>query len=398
MPSSSTPPSRDTPGASRSWRLALAGSGLLVVAGLLAFYYASRTARRAPADDAHAVTVTILDGGVCDPAEITVPAGRTRFSIVNRSTRALEWEILDGVMVVDERENIAPGITQTLAVKLRPGEFAITCGLLSSPRGRLVVTPSAASAAEAARPPLVEYVGMLAEYRVYLVTTAGELERAVRALGEAVAAGDRERARTLYAPAHQAYLRLSPIAELFADLDTRINARPEYFELRERDPRYAGFHRIAGVLFGADELPQVAVDALAADVAELRTRLRSLDIPPERLAAAAARALRRTADNLPAAGEDRGNPAERAGLQGVRDGAGRIAELLGPLLAQAAPALHERLQRQFAELDRALGAPPAGGAAAAAEPLQDAQRQTLAQAFRAAADSLEQVNAALGLE
>ena len=30
-------------------------------------------------------------------------------------------------MVVDERENIAPGFSQTLTVKLQPGEFDITC-------------------------------------------------------------------------------------------------------------------------------------------------------------------------------------------------------------------------------------------------------------------------------
>jgi iron uptake system component EfeO len=73
------------------------------------------------------VTVTIHPNA-CEPNEITVPAGRTTFTIVNQSNRALEWEILDGVMVVEERENIAPGFSQTMTVKLQPGEFAITCG------------------------------------------------------------------------------------------------------------------------------------------------------------------------------------------------------------------------------------------------------------------------------
>ncbi len=57
------------------------------------------------------------------PNAITVPAGRSTFTIVNNSDRALEWEILDGVMVVEERENIVPGFSQTLQAKLKAGDL-----------------------------------------------------------------------------------------------------------------------------------------------------------------------------------------------------------------------------------------------------------------------------------
>ena len=76
-----------------------------------------------------------IAGKVCEPNALIVPAGRATFRIVNQSDRAVEWEILDGVMVVAERENIAPGISQTLTAKLVPGTYEITCGLLEqSPR------------------------------------------------------------------------------------------------------------------------------------------------------------------------------------------------------------------------------------------------------------------------
>lgn len=42
----------------------------------------------------------------------SVNAGKTQFIIQNHSQKALEWEILKGVMVVEERENIAPGFSQ----------------------------------------------------------------------------------------------------------------------------------------------------------------------------------------------------------------------------------------------------------------------------------------------
>ena len=92
----------------------------------MAFYYAS-VAMRNRTTAADGLTVTIA-GKACDPNELTVPAGRRTFRIVNQSDRAVEWEILDGVMVVAERENIAPGITQTLTAKLVPGKYEITCG------------------------------------------------------------------------------------------------------------------------------------------------------------------------------------------------------------------------------------------------------------------------------
>ncbi|MBN8756419.1 MULTISPECIES: iron uptake system protein EfeO [Variovorax] len=395
--SSSSPDNK--PSTSNLMRAAVAGSALLVVAGLAAFWYASNEARKAPPKTAdNAVTVTI-QGNACDPNEITVPAGRTTFTIVNKSNRALEWEILDGVMVVEERENIAPGFSQTMTVKLQPGEFAITCGLLSNPRGKLVVTPSAASDAEAARPSLVNYVGALAEYQTFLRLEAGSLEDAVSALSEAIKAGDLQQARALYTPAHQAYKRIEPMAELFADLDTRINARADYFEKREADAGFTGFHRIEYALYSQNDVKGLApvVDKLAGDIGALKERLRGLNMPPERLAGSASKLLRRVADNLPAGGEDHYGHAEVANLQGTYEGTKKISELLQPLLVKAAPALQKSVDERFAAFDAAL-APYREGDGFKSAPLDEAQRKALAEPVRALAEELGKVNAALGLE
>lgn len=380
-------------------RVAVGASALLVVAGLAAFWYASNQARKAPPKAVdHAVTVTIR-GNACDPNEITVPAGRTTFTIVNQSNRALEWEILDGVMVVEERENIAPGFSQTMTVKLSPGDFAITCGLLSNPRGKLHVTPSEASLAEEARPSLVNYVGALAEYQVFLRLEAATLDDAVRALADAVKAGDLAQARALYAPAHQAYKRIEPMAELFADLDARINARADYFEKREADPGFSGFHRIEYALYGQGDAKALApvLEKLLADTETLQARLRELSVPPERLASAASKLLRRVADNLPAGGEDHYGHAELVNLQGSYEGTKKIADLLQPLLVKAAPAQQKAVDERFAAFDAAL-APYRAGEGFQPAPLDDAQRQALAVRVRALAEELGKVNAALGLE
>lgn len=85
------------------------------------------------------VAVTVTDKG-CEPNTLAVSAGKTVFKIKNASNRAIEWEILQGNMVVEERENIIPGFVQNISATLQAGEYGITCGLLSNPKGTLNVT------------------------------------------------------------------------------------------------------------------------------------------------------------------------------------------------------------------------------------------------------------------
>jgi iron uptake system component EfeO len=111
------------------------------------------------ADDLPQVTVTITDKG-CEPAALTVNAGKTVFLIKNDSSRRIEWEILQGVMVVDERENIVPGFVQKITTTLDSGSYGMTCGLLSNPKGTLTVTAkSGALERPAFAPPSLAAVG-----------------------------------------------------------------------------------------------------------------------------------------------------------------------------------------------------------------------------------------------
>lgn len=61
----------------------------------------------ANAADVTQVKVTVTDKQ-CEPMTITVNAGKTQFIIQNHSQKALEWEILKGVMVVEERKISPP--------------------------------------------------------------------------------------------------------------------------------------------------------------------------------------------------------------------------------------------------------------------------------------------------
>ncbi|SRY17217.1 inactive ferrous ion transporter periplasmic protein EfeO [Escherichia coli] len=182
----------------------------------------------ANAADVPQVKVTVTDKQ-CEPMTITVNAGKTQFIIQNHSQKALEWEILKGVMVVEERENIAPGFSQKMTANLQPGEYDMTCGLLTNPKGKLIVKGEATADA-AQSDALLSLGGAITAYKAYVMAETTQLVTDTKAFTDAIKAGDIEKAKALYAPTRQHYERIEPIAELFSDLDGSIDAREDDYE------------------------------------------------------------------------------------------------------------------------------------------------------------------------
>lgn len=380
----------------RATTLALAGAGLLVVLGLAAFWYAARTAVPEPTDGAIAVTVT---DAACEPAELTVPAGRTTFRIHNASDRALEWEILDGVMVVAERENITPGLNATLTERLKPGTYAITCGLLSNPRGTLTVTATAESEAAKAQPETRAFIGPLSEYRVYLGRRASELVEATAALHDRIGAGDLEGAKAAWLAARQPWRQMAPVSGRVADLAESMDPLADYLAGREQDPAFTGFHRIEYGLWSAgstDGLVPVA-ERLSADAAALKDRLKGLDVAPADLAGNAADLAARVADQATGAQAPYSH-ADLAEFSADLDGIAKSALLVDPLAAEADPAASEALRDALGQARATLDGFKAGDAFPSYEAVDAAGRARIAAAFAAVATAAEAINPAIGLE
>lgn len=340
-------------------RIGLVLAVLLLVAAGAAFYYASRVSDKARHADAEGKIQVAINSKSCEPNELTVPAGRSVFEIINKSDRTVEWEILDGVMVLEERENIAPGFKQTITAKLAPGEYQITCGLLSNPRGKLTVTPSAASDAEKGKKlPLTAFIGALAEYQIYLATEVAEFQKATGDLSAAVTSGNLETAQAAYGPARAAYARIAPVSEAFSDLDTAINARADYFEKREQDPAFGGLHRIEYGLFeqkSADGLAPVA-DKLAQDAGALKERIRALRISPDRMIAGTASALDRFASTAGDTGEDRYAHTDLQAFAGLIEGAAKTADVLRPIVDKVDAKAFEGIDKELAAVKALLSA------------------------------------------
>ncbi|CAH0215685.1 MULTISPECIES: iron uptake system protein EfeO [Pseudomonas] len=384
----------------RALRWAVAGSVIVMIAAGGLFYYASKMAAAKRQSNHDQVLVT-LHPHSCEPNALTVPAGRTSFRIVNRSDRAVEWEILDGVLVVEERENIAPGLSQVINANLLPGDYAITCGLLSNPRGTLHVSPTAASdAAAKARPSMVAFIGPLSEFRVYLSSQSIALIKAVAALEQAIEAGDLSQAQALYVPARAAYQRLAPAAQRLAELDNAINARADYFDKREQDPGFVGFHRLEYALFqqrNLDGLTPVA-QRLSIDVANLKQQLLAQSLPPEQLVSMLVRNLNSLAEVRASSGEEeRYSHTDLNGFAANLDAARKVVDLLRPLLSKSAAELLAKIDSAVTAFDAELNGLKVKDGYASYDTVSAEQRKRIADKAKVLADALDGIDPALGL-
>lgn len=388
------------PPAPSALRWALAGSVMVMIAAGGLFYYASQLAaskRQAHKDE---ISVTIHPHS-CEPNALSVPAGPASFRIVNRSDRAVEWEILDGVLVVEERENIAPGLSQVINARLQPGDYAITCGLLNNPRGTLHVTPTAESDAQAkARPSMVAFIGPLSEFRVYLSSQGTALIKAVSALEQAIRAGDLAQAQALYQPARAAYQRLAPAAQRLGELDNSINARADYFEKREQDPGFVGFHRLEYALFQQRDLSGLAPIAqrLLSDVTTLKQQLLAQSLPPEQLVSLVARSQRSIAEVRAGSGEEeRYSHSDLNGFAANLETTRKVVDLLRPLLAKPAAPLLAQIDSALGALDSQYGALRSAEGYASYDSVGADQRKRIADQAKVLADALDGIDPALGL-
>lgn len=189
-----------------------------------AILLALMTAGAATFAGADPIAVTIADTA-CMPTALTAPAGDVPFVVTNGSSRALEWEILQGVMIVAEREKILPGFKQSLNVTLRAGDCAMTCGLLSNPKGVIAVT--GVQMAEASDP--MELVGPVAEHKVWIRSEADAFVAATAAFTAAVKAGDLARHRAAQWPCD-----VAPLA------DRRLSATAPRLTRRDDAAQHAG--------------------------------------------------------------------------------------------------------------------------------------------------------------
>lgn len=343
------------------------------------------------------VVVAVTDTA-CEPNSLSIPAGKTTFIITNKSNRALEWEILKGVMIVDERENIAPSFNTKLTTVLEAGEYEITCGLLSNPRGKLIVTPNGnvpvintASIEQLATP--------ISEYKKYVLTETKYLVNETEKFVNAVNAGDLNKAKALYAPTRAHYERIEPIAELFVDLDSAIDARADAFKKQEKDPEFMGFHRLEYTLFALNSTKgtKEIADKLLIDVKALEKQITELNFPANKVVGGAAVLIEEIAAGKISGEEERYSHTDLSDFDANIAGSKIIVDLLRPLLEKADSVLLKKVDDNFTAVDNILSKYRQGDTWASYDKLSTADRNALKAPITTLAEDLALLRGLLGL-
>lgn len=206
-----------------------------------------------------AITVT-SSAGACEVSAAEATSGTLAFDVTNEGEDITEFYLLaeDGLRIVGEVENIAPGASRTLTVVAQPGEYFTLCkpGMIGEGVGRSGFSVSGdAVAIDGPDAELKQHAVDL--YAAFVKDQVSQLVPQVEEFAAAYEASDDEAARAAFPDVRAYYERIEPVAEALGDLDPRIDYREVDAVAEGLD--WTGFHRIEKDLW----VP--AQDALNAD-------------------------------------------------------------------------------------------------------------------------------------
>ena len=220
----------------RTWgAVAALGATALVLAGCVA---------KTDVAASDALTVTSTDTS-CDVSTAKAASGTLTFSVSNSGSQVTEFYLLasDGLRIVGEVENIAPGASRTLTVTAQPGDYFTLCkpGMVGDGVGRAAFAVSG-DAVTATGDDAEQKQKAVDLYAAFVKDQVEQLVPAVATFVAAYEAGDDDKARTLFPTTRAFYERIEPVAESLGDLDPRIDYREVDAVAEGLD--WTGFHRI----------------------------------------------------------------------------------------------------------------------------------------------------------
>ena len=321
------------------------------VAGLAAVLSGCVGAGTAGGSDALRVTGT---DDACRSSTGSVDAGVRTVTFHNTGGQESEIYVLrpDG-SAVGERENVGPGLTVQLTVELAPGAYTLRCrpGMVGKGHVAPLTVTGVAASASASRDPRVD--AALAAYRSYVEEQAQRSLDGAKELAAAVTAGDLARARTAYPASRVGWERVEPVAESFGDLDPKIDLREADLESGRT---WTGWHVLEKGIFQAGSTQGLApvADRLVADLVDLRSRVRTVEITGTGMANGAVELLDEVSKSKITGEEEAFSHTDLVDVQANVAGARQVVELLRPVLGTKDAALLTELDTRFTALQKVL--------------------------------------------
>jgi iron uptake system component EfeO len=327
----------------------------------------------------------------CDVDASELEAGTHEFAVTNSGSKVTEFYVYaEGDRVMAEVENIAPGLSRELLVELPAGEYEAACkpGMIGDGiRNALTVTGEAATLSED------ESLAQAAEdYQRYVQSQTAALTEQTTAFVEAVKAGDVEGAKALFPVARTYWERIEPVAEIFGDLDPRIDGR-EGDQAEGED--FTGYHRIEQALWETGDVADMGpyADQLLADVEEIVALANETTLDPLQLANGAKALLDEVATGKITGEEDRYSHTDLWDFAANLEGSQAAVQALRPYLEEADPELVAEIDERFADAEAELEQYRSGDGWQLHDQLRQEQLKGLSDSITALTDSVSQVAA-----
>lgn len=252
-------------------------------------------------------------------------------------------------------------------------------------------TTEATSAAQQKSSPEAETA--VAVYREYLEENTAELVAATEPFVAAVVAGDLAEAKSLYPAARIPYERIEPVADSFASLDPRIDARENDVAADE----FEGFHRIEKALWeeGTTKGMAPVAEQLLADVEELERRVKSVDLDAVQIANGANELLGEVSSSKITGEEERYSHIDLVDFEANVEGSEAAFEAVKALLDEADPDLAGEIEADFKMVFNSLQPYRTADGFVSYTELTKADTKKLAVAIDTLAEQLSQVPAAI---
>lgn len=299
----------------------------------------------------------------CDVSAKKAPSGNVVFSVKNDGSKVTEFYLLasDGLQIIGEVENIAPGLKRDLVVKPAPGKYFTACkpGMVGQGvRNAFTVTDSGADLSpKGDDKKLASTAGK--GYALYVKDQTEQLLTKTRKFVKLYKAGDDDGARKLYADARVHWERIEPVAESFGDLDPKMDLREADLE---KGQKWTGWHRIEKDLWppkkGYTKLTKgqrgTFADQLLKDTTTLYKRTRTMKFSATDIANGSKGLLDEVATGKVTGEEETWSHTDLWDFQANVDGAKIAWQNLRPLLQRKDRPLDTRIAREFKALQKLL--------------------------------------------
>lgn len=337
------------------------------------------------------VEVTASDES-CELSETDLDAGVQTFEVTNEGSEVTEFYVYaEGDRIMQEVENIGPGLSREMRVELPAGDYQGACkpGMI----GEGIRTDIAVSGEPAQElSDSAELEQAADDYSRYVATQSRSLIDLTEQFVAAVEDGDVQKAKELFPVARTPWERIEPVAEIFGDLDPAVDARVN--DVAPGD-EWTGYHRIEKQLWVAGNTAgmDTYADQLLADVQEVVRLAEQEPLTALQLAEGSKALLDEVATGKITGEEDRYSHTDLWDFAANVEGSKAAIAALRPVLEDRDPELLADIDSGFADVEDLLAEQQTDDGYVLYTDLSQPEIQAFADSIAALSESVSQVAA-----